>query len=93
MPPQRWPQPLSQQVLQLLQVCWQHEVWQHEVWQQLVSQPQWWLNLLNQRWPQPELQQSLQVLQVLQVLHVLQQVSQQPQEFRWNRPLILFHIR
>jgi hypothetical protein len=85
---QRWPQPqpLSQQVLQLLQVCWQHEVWQ-----QLVSQPQW-LNLLNQRWPQPELQQSLQVLQVLQVLQ-LEQVSQQPQEFRWNRPLILFHIR
>jgi len=92
LPHQLWPQPQLSQVLQ--QELWQQEVWQQEVWQQLVSQPQC-ENLLNQRCPHPEEQQSLQVLQVLHVLHVLQleQVSQHPHEFRWNRPPILFHIR
>jgi len=67
------------------------EVWQQEVWQQLVSQPQC-ENLLNQRCPHPEEQQSLQVLQVLHVLQ-LEQVSQHPHEFRWNRPPSLFQQR
>jgi hypothetical protein len=30
---------------------------------------------------------------VLQLLHVLQQVSQHPHELRWNNPVILFHMR
>jgi len=104
LPHQLWPQPLSQQLLQVLQVLqlevWQQEVWQQEVWQQLVSQPQC-ENRLNQRCPHPEEQQSLQVLQVLQELQVLQvlqvlqleQVSQHPHEFRWNRPPSLFQQR